>query len=311
MKRFISIAKWTGIVLIMILAILFSTVMMRQNLKFEAPYPNIKASKDTAIINRGKHLVYNVAHCADCHSKVNPDSILALGQEVELSGGRAFHLPIASIYSRNITSDPVNGIGKMSDAEIARALRYGVRADGTALLDFMPFHNLSDEDLTSIISYLRTQKPVAIPSPENEFKLMGKVIKAFLVKPVGPSEEILPTVKKDSSAAYGKYLAMNAANCAGCHTQRGLTGGFTGELMAGGGVIDGMVTPNLTPDTSGRLTGWTPEIFVSRFRLGKLNPKSPMPWNSFKRMSDEELKAIYYFLRSVKPAKTPEVQEKS
>jgi mono/diheme cytochrome c family protein len=311
MKRFISIAKWTGITMIMVLAILFSTVMMRQDLKFEAPYPNIKASKDTAIINRGKHLVYNVAHCADCHSKVDPDSILALGEEVTLTGGRAFHLPIATIYSANITADPVHGIGKMSDAQIARSLRFGVRADGTALLDFMPFHNLSDEDLTAIISYLRTQKPVAIPKPENEFNMLGKAIKAFMVKPVGPSEKIQPKVEKDSSVAYGKYLAMNAANCAGCHTQRGLSGEYTGELLAGGGVIDGMVTPNLTPDTSGRLTGWTPEVFVSRFRMGKLDPKSPMPWNSFKRMSDDELKAIYYFLKSVKPAKTPELKERS
>jgi mono/diheme cytochrome c family protein len=175
----------------------------------------------------------------------------------------------------------------------------------------MPFHNMSDEDLTAIISYIRTQKPVAAPKPENEFNLIGKAVVAFMVKPVGPSEEILPTVKKDTSAAYGKYLAMNAANCAGCHTKFGLSGEYTGELFAGGNEMYGVVPPNLTPDSSGRLTGWTPEIFVSRFRMGKLNPKSPMPWNTFKNMSDDELKAIFYFLKTVKPAKTAQPEKHS
>jgi hypothetical protein len=70
--------------------------MGRQSLKYSAPYPEIKASKDTAIIARGKHLVYSSAHCIDCHSRSNSDSLLKLGLEVPLSGGVMFDLPVTT-----------------------------------------------------------------------------------------------------------------------------------------------------------------------------------------------------------------------
>jgi hypothetical protein len=83
-----------------------------------------------------------------------------------------------------------------------------------------------------------------------------------------------------------------------------MTGGFTGVDYSGGMKIEGMVTPNLTPDSSGRIFYWTQQQFIERFRKGKIVTQSPMPWNSFKRMSDEELTAIYHYLKSLKPSKT-------
>jgi mono/diheme cytochrome c family protein len=308
MRRFKKILKWTGIVLMALLVILAVTVMARQNLKYKAPYPNIVASHDSVIIARGKQLVFGPAHCADCHSKTNADSLIALGQDVPLTGGYLFDMPIAKIYTKNITPDSTSGIGRLTDGEIARALRYGVHPDGTAIFDFMPFHNTSDEDLTAIISYLRAQKPVKNEIPVNSFTLLGRVIRAFLIKPVGPNGDVPVAIKRDTSAQYGKYLAMNVANCSGCHTQRDMmTGAFTGEYFAGGLEIDGFITPNLTPDPSGRIYNWSQKNFIDRFRMGKIYQKSPMPWNSFKRMSDDELKSIYHFLRTVKPVKTEKI----
>ena len=305
MKKIKKIFKWTGIVLLILVTGIAAVTATRQNLKYEAPYPNIQSSKDSNIIARGRHIANTIAHCNDCHSKANNDSLLNLGQEVSLSGGVAFKLPVGTIYSANITSDSLYGIGKFTDKEIARVLRYGVHPDGAVVYDFMPFHNLSDTDLTAVLSYLRTQKPVAIKKPENELNIMGNLVKAFLIKPVGPSENILPAVKPDTTAAYGKYLVFNVANCSGCHTQRSISGAYTGELLAGGDPMDhGLVPPNLTTDSSSRIFGWTQEAFVNRFRAGKLNPQSEMPWNSFKRMNEVELKAIYNFLQTVKPVKT-------
>ena len=305
MRRLKKILKWTAIVILVLTAGLTITVMARQNLKYKAPYPDIKASRDTAIIARGRHLVYSSAHCMDCHSNANSDSLLALGQDVPLTGGHLFDLPIAKIYSKNITPDSSTGIGRYTDAEIARALRYGVHPDGTAVFDFMPFHNTSDEDLTAIISYLRSQKPVRNQVPENSYSILGNVVKAFLIKPVGPSSDVPVSVKKDTSANYGQYLAMNVANCSGCHTQRDkMTGAYTGEYFAGGMEIEGVISPNLTPDPSGRIFNWSKQNFIDRFRMGKLLPKTPMPWKSFKRMTDEELTAIYNYLQTVKPVKT-------
>jgi len=308
MRRLKKIGKWTGIVILLLLAMGTITVYSRQNLHYDAPYPDIKASTDSAVIARGKHLVFGPAHCINCHNPNNPDSLAALGQEVPLSGGYAFKLPIATIYSRNITPDSGTGIGKFSDREIARALRYGVHPDGTAVYDFMPFHNMSDDDLQAVISYLRAQRPVQNSVPANQLNTLGHVIKAFLVKPVGPSGPVPVSVPADTTAAFGRYLALNVAECNGCHTQRDLSGAYIGPPFAGGGNVDGYITPNLTPDPSSRLAGWSQQDFINRFRKGRLIPGSPMPWPSFGRMSDVELKAIYNYLRTVKPAKMPAVK---
>ena len=224
MRRFKKILKWIASILLVLIAGVTVVVMARQNLKYDAPYPNIHASADSAVIARGKHLIFSSAHCINCHNRNNPDSLVALGQEVPLSGGVLFDVGIAKIYSKNITPDKETGIGKYTDAEIARVLRYGVHPNGAAVLDFMPFHNTSDEDLTAIISYLRAQKPVRNEIPENSFTVMGKVVKAFLVKPVGPDGEVPKAVKPDTTAAYGKYLAVSVAECNGCHTKRDMAG---------------------------------------------------------------------------------------
>ena len=304
-----KILKWTGLVLLFIILGVTITVIARQNVTYERPYPAITASSDSSVILRGKHLVFSAGHCADCHSKANADSLIKLGQDVPLTGGIMFDLPVGKIYSRNITPDKETGIGNLTDAEIARALRYGVHADGTVVFNFMPFNNLSDEDLTAIISYLRAQKPVRNEVPNHSLNLLGKGVKAFMVKPVGPNGEVEKSVRPDSSAAYGNYMANNVANCGGCHTKRTLSGEFIGEPFAGGNEIEGFITPNLTPDSSSRIFGWSQKNFIDRFRMGKLIPKSPMPWESFGRMSDTELKAIYAFLQTVKPVRINEIKK--
>ena len=307
MRKFL---KWTGIMLLAVIAGLYILVISNQNKKYDAPYPNVKATNDSATIARGKNLVFGAAHCANCHASQEMQEQLNRGEEVPLSGGQEFDIPIGSLYAKNLTPDDETGIGKISDAAIARALRYGVGTTGTALFDFMPFHNTSDEDLTAIISYLRIQPPIRNQVPKHDFNLLGQIVKAFLLKPAGPQGEVPTAVKRDTSAAYGKYLANSVANCRGCHTNRDLmTGAFIGEDYAGGLKFDlqtdsgvySLTTPNLTPDPTGRIKGWTKEQFIARFRMGTRIPQSHMPWGPFSRMSDDELSAIYNFLQTVKP----------
>jgi mono/diheme cytochrome c family protein len=309
-KKIKKVFKWTGIILLLLIAGLSITVALRQNLKFDAPYPAITASKDSAVLARGKHLVYGPAHCADCHSPAGTDSLVNIGQLVELSGGKQFNLPIGTIYPPNITSDAETGIGKFTDGELARAFRFGVGHTGNALFDFMPFHNACDDDLTAVISYLRTVRPVKKPTPPSSTNLLGKVIKAFVIKPVGPDGEPGKSVKEDSTAEYGKYLAMYVANCRGCHTDRDLkTGAYAGPFYAGGFAIESLVddkyifhTPNISPDKkTGHIYSWSEADFLQRFRKGKVYPQSPMPWGPFGQMSDLEIKAIYRFLQTVTP----------
>jgi len=313
MKRVKKISKWIAVTLVLLVTIITVAVGMRQHIKYEAPYPDIKASTDSNVINRGRHLVFSSAHCASCHSNENADSLLQLGIEPALSGGHLFELPVGKIYARNITADKETGIGNLTDAAIARTLYYGVGSDGRAIFDFMPFHNVSESDMQAIISYLRTQKAVKNKVPENSFNVMGKIVKAFLLKPTGPSGNIPKTIAPDTTAQYGGYLVNYVGNCGGCHTQRDMmTGAYIGAPMAGGNEFDEggtkYITPNLTTDSSSRIFGWTYDIFKDRFRKGKLAPNTPMPWNSYKRMTDDELKAIYNYLQTVKPAKMPVIK---
>ena len=306
-----KILKWTGIILLTVMLVLVLLIAVRQNLTFEAPYPNVKASADSAVIARGKEIAFGPAHCADCHYNGNADSVFKLGQEPVLSGGFVFSLPLGNFYTSNLTPDRTTGIGRYTDGEIARTLRYGVRPNGTAVIDFMPFHNMSDDDLSAVISFLRSNKPVNNPVPEHTVTMLGRVIKAFLIKPVGPSEAVPKSVKRDTSAAYGKYIACSVANCVGCHTNRDMmTGAFTGEPFAGGLVFDEpgiptLTSPNINPNTPGsRIYGWSQQDFIKRIRMGKLIPYTHMPWNSFKRMSDNDLKAVYNFLQSLPSSTT-------
>ena len=309
MKILLRIFKWIGITFLSLILILTVVVIMRQNLTFDAPYPAIKASKDSAVIAKGKYLFYGPAHCMDCHANVADNPLMA-ANEVPPSGGMLFDLPIGAMYTPNITSDQQTGIGKLTDGEIARTLRYGVGSDGRALLDFMPFHYTSDEDLTAIISYLRTIPPVEKEVPRMNYNLIGKVLKAFLLKPTGPTEEVPVHVEPGATVEYGKYLANSVANCKGCHTNRDMmTGAYIGPEFAGGLKMEAadhsgnfFVTRNLTPDSkTGHITNWTEQQFVDRFRKGKLMAGSPMPWEPFGKMSDDDLKAIYRYLNTLKP----------
>lgn len=304
-----KIAKWTGGLLLLLISGIAVATALRQNIKYDAPYPNVKASNDSGVIARGKHLAYSSAHCIDCHSTANADSLIKLGLDVPLTGGVDFDLPLGHIYSRNITPDKETGIGKYTDAELARALRYGVHPDGTVVFDFMQFHNMSDEDLRAVISFIRSQKPIRNEVPSPELNLLGKMVKAFMVKPAGPAGEVPVAVQKDTTATYGKYLATSIAECSGCHTQRDMSGAFIGQPFGGGNKFEehgnpALYTPNLTTDSSSRIFGWSQQDFINRFRTGKIIPYSPMPWASYGRMTDDELKAIYKFLKTVEPAKT-------
>ncbi len=308
---FKKILKWTGIVLLVLIIGISIAVATRQNLKYDAPYPDITLSNDSAVLARGAYIVYGPGHCADCHGKVDMMAAKERGEIIPLAGGKDFKLPVGVIYAPNITPDNETGIGGLETKALARALRYGVKPDGTILFDFMPFHNTSDADLSAVFSYLKTMQPVKNEVPKSTLNVLGKVVKAFLVKPAGPTGEVPKSVTPDTTVEYGKYLANSVANCRGCHTQRDLmTGAFIGPDYAGGlqmeSAIDpqhyACVTPNLTPDKeTGHITGWTQDMFIKRFRMGKLIKHSDMPWGPFSRMSDEDLKAIFRFLQTVKP----------
>ena len=280
------------------------------NRTFEAEFPHLKASNDSSVIARGKYLAFGPAHCSGCHVKIEDQINLKEGEYAPLSGGFDFELPFGHIYTANLTSDKETGIGALDDKTIARSLRHGVRRDGKAMFDFMPFQNLSNEDMVAVISFLRTLPPVKNKVPENDYNFLGKALMAFAIKPVGPTGAIIESIQKDSTVEYGKYLVYNVANCRGCHSPRDLkTGEYTGPDLSGGLVFESMIekgaktiTPNLTPEPeTGVMANWTEEQFIARIKLGRLISISEMPWSQFQNMDSTDLKAIYKYLKTVKP----------
>jgi mono/diheme cytochrome c family protein len=277
-------------------------------LQVGAPYPEIRASSDPDVIERGRYLAVGPAHCTACHARpAEADT-----PEPHLSGGESFELPIGTIYVPNITPDVETGVGRYSDAELARVLRHGVDRRGRALLGFMPFADLSDEDLTAVISYIRSRPPIVHRVPASDYNLLGRVAKAFLIEPIGPSRPIRARVQPGVTVEYGEYLVNTVANCAGCHTRRSLrTGKAIGVALSGGFEMEShtvarqkFVTPNLTPHPkSGHLYAWSEDVFVARFR-NAVATSSPMPWASYRKMTDDDLRAIFRYLRSVPPAET-------
>jgi len=71
MKKLLKTLVWAGIVLVALVIVLYAYVSLSWNKTYDAPYPEISASSDPAVIARGKHLVYGLSHCASCHVPMN------------------------------------------------------------------------------------------------------------------------------------------------------------------------------------------------------------------------------------------------
>ncbi len=311
MKNFL-IRTFAVLAFLIVALVIFVFVAWDKN--FEAPFPDIKASTDSSVIARGKYLAYGPSHCSQCHSPADKFEELDKGAEIPLIGGFEFDIPPGKLRTPNLTPDMETGIGKLSDGQIARAMRYSVNHNNKAMFPFMPFQEMSDEDVTAIISFLRSQPAVKHQVEPNEYSFLGKALLALgAIKPVSPKNIPPKSVSIDTTVLYGEYVANRVANCVGCHTNRDLkTGVAIGEPFAGGLVMPAdkvslfktFVSPNLTPDSeTGVMTDWNEKIFISRFKAGRVHKGSHMPWGMFSRMNDVELKALYRYLHTLKPIK--------
>lgn len=320
-KKILKVLGGTVVAIATLALILVVVVLVRADRRFDAPYPQLRATNDPAMIARGEYIVNGLGHCINCHTLNSESKAIAEGATPPLAGGHTWDLPFGKVYTPNLTPDQETGIGRRTDAQLARVLRYGVMPDGRAALPFMEYHDMSDEDLVAVLSYLRAQKPVRRVVPQHELTFLGKAVMAFAIKPVGPksaprkvSPAPAPTVER------GEYLATSVAVCAECHTKRNmLDGSYVQARFSGGMVFDSgndkiIVSPNLTPSKYGRITSWTEEQFVGRFGAGVGIPHTHMPWRQFQRMTEDDARAIYRYLKTLQPVDIdpgPSVQKKT
>jgi mono/diheme cytochrome c family protein len=266
---------------------------------------------------RGKYLVEGLLQCPACHSEVDfskrPFEVLP-GKKL---GGSVF--PNVSldlqkpnrVVAPNISPDPEYGAGNWSDAVFVRALRQGIGHDGRTLYPLMPyfyFRNLSDEDLASVIVYERSAAPVHIKRPKTY--LTEDLKKAF--QPLPPVQHV-PEPDHSDRVQYGKYLVV-AGHCDSCHTATDAKGAPFPEMAFAGGApligtweggkqIKTVNALNLTPDPAG-ISYFDEAMFIGVIRNGgfKTRPLSNiMPWAFFRNLTDDDLKAIFAYLRTLKP----------
>src|SRR6266571_3207592 len=116
----------------------------------------------------GAYLAGPVGHCFGCHTVLRQDGS-SLDRAKFYAGGREmvdFGDVTKKTVSRNITSDPDEGLGKWSDEQIKRAITTGIRPDGTRLTRTMPsewYAKVAPADLNAVIAFLRTLKPIKTP----------------------------------------------------------------------------------------------------------------------------------------------------
>ena len=268
--------------------------------------PATSPADETALRARGQSIVRNAAVCGGCHAadpKQNTDG--------PLSGGREFRdWRIGVARASNLTPDATTGLGTWSDAELIRALRNGVRKDGRLLAPVMPyewFHGMSDDDALAVARYLRSQAPVQNAVPQSP-SIWFQLAKLLFLRPKQAASVQAPP--RGATPEYGGYLAQHVALCADCHTPR------TGIRQAPdrSRLFAGDATPpkgfpqnpaNLTPDEVTGIGAWSEEDFLRTLHTGvsrrgfTLHPF--MPWLQVQRMSDDDLRAIYRYLRTLPP----------
>jgi len=296
--RLFPILRTAAIVLGLILVLALATVL----LAFPRSRPPSTAvfERTSERLERGRYLVEHVANCLDCHSE--RDWSLYGAPVIAGTEGQGAPLLVMrpEIQSANITPA---ALADWSDGEIARAITAGISRDGGALHPLMPYDtyvHLSEEDVAAVVSHLRQMTPIENDPPRPDgwaFKLIGRL----LPKPYEPPEP----VDRSDSVAYGRCLTQ-IAECSFCHGSD-----FAGSLMFRiPGTDQEWPSANITPHPSNRIGSWSRDNFISVFKSfappeGSQIPgtkiNTVMPWSRFAGITEEDLGAIYDFLRTVEP----------
>jgi mono/diheme cytochrome c family protein len=274
----------------------------------------IQVDKSTEQIERGKYLANHVTVCMDCHSTRDWSKFSGpLDSNFFGSGGEKFSKEFGfpgTYYSKNITP---YGIGNWTDGEIKRAIVSGVTKNNKAIFPLMPhgaYGKMDENDIHSIIAYLRTLKSIKkdIPESVSDFPMN------FIINTIPQKPTFKPKPDTSDVLAYGQYL-FTAAACTECHTKQDKGKPVEGMNLAGGfefPLPTGIVrSANITADQETGIGKWSEEAFINRFKQydsnytptkvsnGQFN--TVMPWMMYAGMTKSDLKAIFTYLKTIKP----------
>lgn len=275
---------FTGLLLLVAVALIFLGGR-KAGQTYDVPVEHLVSSvpSSPANLERGAHLA-NILGCADCHGE-------------NLEGTLYVDAPPFQVSASNLT-DGLGGVGK--DYELAdwdRAIRYGVKPDGSAVFFMMPsglYHGLSDGDMVDLSAYLDNLEPRNNELPDTKFRPLGKLIVG--TGAIDPSSVVSDADRPRTAAPsrgdtpeYGAYLS--SVTCVECH----------GSDLRGGPHPDpdGPAGPSLADAAE-----WDLDVFANALQFGinsddeQMDPKW-MPWTAFRHMTEEEVEALHLHLQEV------------
>ncbi|HVS90950.1 MAG TPA: c-type cytochrome [Mucilaginibacter sp.] len=315
MKKFLKWFAWIIVIIIVIVGGVITYVVTALPNVGKAEAINVDRSAEH--VARGKYLVQHVVPCTDCHSPriwgrfagpIDTTRLGGGGEVFDQSVGFPGHVVVPDITPAKLKD--------WTDGELLRAFTEGVKKDGSPIFPMMPwpyFSKMDRQDAYDIIAYIRSLKPIDANYPKAELDFPLNILVHTMPEKAtfGTRPDPKDTVK------YGGYLVQIAA-CKFCHTQDN-----KGELIPGmdfaGGRAFGMPndrtvrTANITPDKETGIGNWTKDMFLARFhafkdpskaaKIGPTDFQTIMPWYVYAGMTDQDLSAVYAYLRTVKPVK--------
>jgi cytochrome c553 len=279
--------RWIGFALLGLVTVLAVALVVvyvlsgsHLNRTYHFPDAGVAAATDSAALARGRRLAEIIGKCPICHGAEYGGKVLA--------DNAAF----GRLWPGNLTAGK-GGIGRYTDADLERAIRHGVRQDGHPLV-FMPseaYGVMDDRDLAALIGYLRSLAPVDREIPAPRIGPLARTLYLVGNFPLLPVEVVdhtapRPNVEAGVTVEYGRYLAT-VGGCRSCH----------------GMALKGDANPDAPAIDRGRLGAWTEADFFRALREGRrpdgtvLDPEK-MPWVRSGQMTDDEIRAVWRYLRS-------------
>ncbi len=289
-----KVLRWLGIIVaavVVLIVVAVGSIYLLSSRRLAKTWKitpeSVVVPTDSASVEYGRHLATARLGCADCHTA-------DLGGQVMINDG-AF----GRFVPANLTRGQGGVGGHYTSEDWVRLLRHGVRPNGTAvtLMPVQVIAGLSDHDLGALIAYLESVPPVDRELPPSKPGPIARMLLVTNKAPLIPAEVVnhvtrQPAVGPAVTAEYGQYL-VETSGCRECHGQH-LSGGKVG------GDPSSPAATNLTPTGLG---GWSEADFFQSLRQGKRPDGTAisdyMPWKSFGKMTDDELKAVWLYLQTV------------
>ena len=296
---------WLALVLLIVLVSLWLLLRPGSNVSIPSASSVTAATlREPELIARGEYLT-TVADCAGCHT--------AQGG-IRFAGGRLLPTPFGNITAPNITPDRETGLGGWGFEDFWRALHAGKGRHGELLYPAFPYTSytkLHRDDALAIFAYLQSLPPVhqlgVAPTFEFPYSVRRSLV-AWRALYFGEGE-YKPDRAQSAQWNRGAYLVQGLGHCNECHAARGSLGGIaSGQRLTGGEIpMQDWYAPDLSTQQNGGLQGWNEQDIVDLLKTGQsakgaaFGPMADVVAGSTQHMTDDDLRAIATYLRSLPP----------